>query len=549
MSTGRIGLVAALGVAAMAAACSSHGGGGGGANGPTVSDASAISVGRGVRRLSRREYNNVVRDLLGDTTSPANSFGIEVYVNGFDNGSDGLTVQGTDVLAFEAAAESLAATAVATKMPTLIGSCDPKQDEAACLEAFLGTFPKRAYRRPPSDTELQRLRAVYTAGAAAGGFPGGIQLVLEAILQSPAFLYREELGAPDPSLPANVVRLTDYEIASELSFLLTGSIPDDTLITAVENGSLKTPQDLQNQANRLLSSPAARPAFRAFLHEWMATDQVASANKDAMIYPSFNQKLAASMASELDDYFDSVLWSGSGSIRELFTSTQSSIDSALATTVYKVPAPGQGFQSVALDAQTRQGILTRAGFLTAHADTDSSGPIPRGVFVLNALLCEPPHPPPPNIPPAPPPAPAGQHQTTRQRFDMHVSNPFCQTCHSIIDGVGFGFEQFDGMGIFRTTENGSMVDTSGTLTGTDVDGPFVGASQLGQKLAKSQNVIACFAKQLYRYAMGQQEDAQADAVLGHMTTGFTADSPMTDAVKSLMNDPAFVLRTTAQTGQ
>jgi hypothetical protein len=121
-------------------------------------------------------------------------------------------------------------------------------------------------------------------------------------------------------------------------------------------------------------------------------------------------------------------------------------------------------------------------------------------------------------------------------------------CHQAIDGVGFGFEQFDGMGVYRTTENGSPVDTSGNLTGTDVDGPFVGASQLAQKLAGSQEVIACFAKQMYRYAMGQQESDQAQAVLARMTTGFTADSHVTDALRSLISDPAFVLRT-AQPGQ
>src|ERR1019366_486799 len=313
--------MACLGVGALAAACegtigdpgaSGASGAGSGNGSPSASAVASASVGRNLRRLSVREYNSVVHDLLGDTPQPANQFGQEVYTNGFDNGSDSLTVQGTDVVAFQGAAESLAATAVATQLPTLIGSCDPTQDAEACVTAFLGTFAPKAYRRPLTTTEEQRLRTVYATGSATGGFKGGVQLMLEAILQSPAFLYREELGAPDPSLPAGVVRLTDYEVASELSFLLTGSMPDAPLFAAAANGTLKTTDDIRREATRLLATPQAKPAFRSFLNQWMATDQVRAVNKDATIYPNFSPTLAASMASELDQFFDQVLWSGSG---------------------------------------------------------------------------------------------------------------------------------------------------------------------------------------------------------------------------------------------
>jgi hypothetical protein len=502
-----------------------------------------------MRRLSVREYNNVVRDLLADTTEPANQFGQEVYTNGFDNGSDSLTVQGTDVLAFQTAAESLAATAVGNNLPNLIGGCDTTQPAQVCVSAFLDTFAMKAYRRPLTTTERQRLQTVYAAGAATGGLHGGIQLMLEAVLQSPSFLYREELGAPDPSLPKGVLRLTDYEVASELSFLLTGSMPDATLFTAAQTGTLKTVDGIRREAKRLLASAQARPALRSFLHQWMATDQVATINKDATIYPSFNPALATSMAKELDQYFDHVLWSGTGSLRELLTSQISFLDSSLATTIYDVTGPVSAALPTMLDNQTRQGILTRAGFLAAHSDVDSSGPVPRGVFVLNSMLCRPPLSPPANVPPAPPVADAiVAHQTTRQRFGMHLNQPFCNSCHAVIDGVGFGFEEFDGMGVHRTTENGSPVDTSGNLQGTDVDGPFVGVSQLGQKLVGSKEVLGCYIKQAYRYAMGQEEGTNGKADLAAMQVNFDADSHMTDPFESLMADPSFVQRTTVQAG-
>jgi hypothetical protein len=549
-----------LGIVVLAAACDGQigdagasGASGAGASGNGSSTgaggAGAAGVGRNLRRLSVREYNNVVRDLLGDATQPANQFGQEVYTNGFDNGSDSLTVQGTDVLAFQTAAESLAATAVGNNLPNLIGGCDTTQPAQVCVSAFLDTFATRAYRRPLTTTERQRLQTVYAAGAATGGFQGGIQLMLEAVLQSPSFLYREELGAPDPSLPKGVVRLTDYELASELSFLLTGSMPDATLFTAAQTGTLKTVDGIRREATRLLASAQARPALRSFLHQWMATDQVATINKDAAIYPSFNPALATSMAKELDQYFDHVLWSGTGSLRELLTSPMSFLDSSLATTIYDVTGPVNATLPTMLDNQTRQGILTRAGFLAAHSDVDSSGPVPRGVFVLNSMLCRPPLSPPPNVPPAPPVSDAiAAHQTTRQRFGMHLNQPFCNSCHAIIDGVGFGFEEFDGIGVHRTTENGSPVDTSGNLQGTDVDGPFVGVSQLAQKLSGSREVLGCYVKQVYRYAMGQEEATNSQPVLAVMQAGFGVDSHMTDPFESLMADPSFVQRTTVQAG-
>jgi|SRR5579872_3268899 len=548
-------LPAALGIAALAAACtgSPAGRGRSGAAGSDASPSAGTSVagvGRNLRRLSVREYNNVVRDLLGDTTQPANQFGQEVYTNGFDNGSDSLTVQGTDVLAFQAAAESLAASAAANNLASLLVGCNPATDPAqTCVSAFLGNFATRAYRRPLTATEQQRLQTVYAAGAATGGLNGGIQLMLEAVLQSPNFLYRAELGSPDPSLPKGVLRLTDYEVASEVSFLLTGSMPDATLFAAAHDGSLKTKDDIQREATRLMGSPQAKPAFRSFLHQWMATDQVSTVNKDSAIYPTFTPALAASMARELDQYFDQILWTGTGSLHEFLTSPQSFLDSSLATTIYNVQAPADPSQPIMLDGKTRQGVLTRAGFLAAHSDVDSSGPVPRGVFVLNRILCGPPLSPPPNVPPAPPVADAvAAHQTTRQRFDAHLNQAFCKGCHTAIDGVGFGFEEFDGVGVYRTTENGSPVDTSGNLQGSDVDGPFVGVSELAQKLAVSQEMLSCYVKQAYRYAMGQEESDGSQATLAAMQSSFTADSHMTDAFRSLMADPSFVQRTTLQAG-
>lgn len=522
------------------------GAGGSGGSAPlTAADPLSASNTRRVRRLSAREYDNVVRDLLGDTSGPAKHFIPDAFQNGYDNGSVGLAIQSDQVTSYQMAAEALAASAVERQLSQLLGGCNvAAAGEAACAEAFLNTVVPRAFRRPPTTTELSRLRDVYQSAAKLLGFDGGIQTALEAVLQSPQFLYREELGPVDSQLlPGSSVQLTDYEVASELSFLLTGSSPDDELWNTVRAGSFKTSADYRREAERLLASSGARDTLRAFLHQWLATDRLAGLTKDLTAYPSFSPALAASMSSELDQFFDAVLWQGQGSLRELFTSSQSFADAGLGQ-LYGVPVSTDGFQPVTLDPTLRRGVLTRAGFLAVHAAVDSSGPITRGVFVLQSLLCAPPPAPPANVPPAVPSGdPRAQDQTTRQRFESHVSTQFCAACHRMIDGVGFGFEQFDGIGAHRTTEKGQPIDSSGSLVGTNgIDGPYAGVAALTTRLADSPQLRDCFVRQVYRYGMGQVEPNDSAAGLSELAGDFSSDAKLVEVLLDLVQSPLFVTR-------
>lgn len=508
---------------------------------------------RRLRRLSTREYNNVVRDLLGDDSKPADRFVADSYQNGYDNGSAGLAVQSDHVLGYQRAAEVLAQSAVKDRLARLLGGCDvAKQGEAACADAFFSTFVPRAFRRPLTATELDRLRKVFIAELAADGFTVAVQTVIEVILQSPQFLYREELGAGAASASPEPVPLTDYEIASELSFLLTGSLPDDALWTAVQEGRFKTPEDHKREAARLLGSgdnPSVKAALRAFLHKWLATDRLPKVSKDAAFYPTFNAAMAASMSGELDRFFDSVLWSGPaadhGSLRELFTASRSFADPTLGQ-LYGVPVKGSDFEAVELDPKLRKGVLSRAGYLAVHAATDSSGPVSRGVFLLHSILCMPPPQPPPNLPPVVPVTdPAAQDLTTRQRFERHVSDSFCAGCHRQIDGVGFGFEQFDGIGAFRAMENGKPVDSRGVLFGPVLDSmearsEYDGVSELAVKIAGTSRLSDCYIRQAYRYAMGQIEPPEDD--LRALAPQFTSDAQLTDVLLALITSPLFRAR-------
>jgi Protein of unknown function (DUF1592)/Protein of unknown function (DUF1588)/Protein of unknown function (DUF1587)/Protein of unknown function (DUF1595) len=539
----RTAATAALLTASALAGCYGAGSPEGGAPAAKATASALTPPMRRLRRLSHREYDATVRDLLGDTSQPARRFLGDAYANGYDNGSAALAVQ-TDLAAqYEAAAEALAAAAVARDLGALTGGCDGSTSSvAACEEGFLASLAPRAYRRPLTVAEQDRLRAVMAADAELGGtLATGIQTALELVLQSPQFLSREELGPAGADPARGNVTLTPYEVASQLSYLLTGTLPDAPLWAAAQEGRFETADDRAREARRLLASPHAQETLRAFFHAWLATSELATATKDARTYPSFGPAMAGAMATELDRFFDGVMVGGAGSLREMFTSTTGYVDPTLAQ-LYGVAAPAAPFAPVALGADLRKGVLTRAGFLATHAAADSSGPVARGVFVMQSLLCAPPPPPPPNVPAV---AAAGTPETagmtTRQRFERHARDPACAGCHTTIDGFGFGFEQFDGIGAFRATEGGQPVDTRGTVAGTgEIDGDFTGASELAARLAGSRHLTACFARQAYRFAMGQIEPPGDDPA--GISPAFGPDAPMTDILLSIAAAELFTTR-------
>jgi hypothetical protein len=224
------------------------------------------------------------------------------------------------------------------------------------------------------------------------------------------------------------------------------------------------------------------------------------------------------MWTEGDMFVEKTIFDGDGTLGALLTSNTTWINAPLAD-LYGVPAPtGDGFTQTALDPTQRGGILTLSGFLASHAHPVDPSPVLRGVFILDRMLCAPPPPPPPNVPLTPPTAEPGVRTTNRQRFDEHAKSPVCAGCHTRIDGVGFPYESFDSLGHFRTQDNGVPVDPTGQLMGAGAsDGPVANAIDLGHKLASSDAVLRCAAKQWFRYAYGRTElegDAPALSALG-----------------------------------
>jgi hypothetical protein len=471
-----------------------------------------------LRRLTQSEYNATVRDLLGDTSQPADTFPPDQKIGDFTNTAVALTVSPLLAQAYQSAAEQLAAAAL-KNMGSLL-PCNPMTaGEDACAQQFVGSFGKRAYRRPLTTDEQSGLFALYQTNRAGADFPNGIQAVIEAVLQSAPFLYRVEFG-DTAQLKGTILPLTPYEMASRLSYFLWGSMPDDALFAAADSGALATKDQVATQARRMLQDQKARPAVAEFYTQWLTLDQVAGIAKDTKTYPAFTPTLQSAMQKETLAFIDWVMWQSDARMQTMLTSPVSFINAELASVYGVTGVTGTTLQKTNLDPSQRAGLLTQLAIMTVLGKADRSSPVLRGKFVRERLLCQAISPPPANIVITPPQITPGV--TTRQMFAMHDKVEPCKSCHTLMDPVGFGLENYDGVGKWRTTDQGQPVDASGTMTASDVDGTFTGAVELAGKLAKSQEMNDCVATEWFRYAFGRGETADDACTMAGLKQSFVA---------------------------
>lgn len=465
-----------------------------------------------IRRLTRVEYNNTIFQLLGDTTFPANEFPPDEEANGFDNQALALAVSPLLAELYMEAAEALSARHVDKLIAELTACTASTVDQAACAqdaEEFIRSFGLRTFRRPLSEDEVQRHEDLFEQGAALGTGAydprTGLQLVVQAMLQSPHFLYRVEFGMPE-AVEGDVVQLSSYEMASRLSYLFWNTMPDLALFEAAARDELRTKEQIEAQARRMLEAPRAREAAKNFHRQWLGLDeisQIVNVGKDRTIYPDYSEAVLPLLQKESELFLDHVIFEENGSVEDLFTAPYSMMNQQLAE-FYGIPNPPQGseFVRVDLDPTKYGGFLTQAGLLSLHAKPDRSSPIHRGKFVRERLLCQTP-PPPPDVVPEPPTV--DPSQTTRDQFTQHKVDPACNGCHLMMDPIGFGFEHYDGLGRYRETEGNNLpIDASGEITATtDANGEFYGAVELGQRLGASNQVRDCVATQWFIYAYGR----------------------------------------------
>ena len=464
----------------------------------------ALEVGvTSLSRLTRTQYENTVRDLLGYTGDAASGFAPDERVGPFLS-NIGAPITELQVEQYMDAAETIAAWS--TQDAGGILPCDPAViGEDACATEFIADLAPRAYRRPLDASELARLQTVYAVGKAQGGFDNGIGLVVRGLLQSPWFLYHMELGA-DGLNDGAVVRLTGHELASRLSYFLWGSMPDDTLFAAAAAGELEDHAALGDHVDRMLEDPRAREAIASFHLQWFGVDEIDGLEKNPEYFPDFTPELALAMREETAAFTSHVVLDGDGMVDTLFGADFTFTEDPDLLALYGIVLPPGHVAGdpVPLPAGERMGLLTHASVLAEHAHVDQTSPVHRGRMVRENLLCQPLPAPPPdvdNVPPSPDP-----DSTARERFEQHRADPSCAACHSLIDPIGFTFEHYDGVGQWRDLEAGAAVDASGELIATDVDRPLDGAIELGQALVQSDDVKRCVTRQWFRFAMGRSED-------------------------------------------
>jgi hypothetical protein len=498
------------GLIAGAALASGACGGGGGGTVSTGAPLCAADPGPApLRRITRFEYGRTIADLTGAPAALAEDLPPDEETLGFDDISSAYSVSSLHAARYLDVAE-LAATALVTDVArrTAFGACDPTSGDDACLSAFIAGFGQRAWRRPLDAEELQAMRQLY-ADTAEPEPADGVSAVIATMLQAPQFIYR-----PEPGTGATAPELLDgYALATRLSYLLAGTGPDDTLLAAAGAGKLDTEAGLLAEADRLLAGSRSSELFVHVAMQWWEVGKLSAIDKDRNLYRTWTDTTPAALTEETR-LFLADAWQGTPTLATLLTSPVSFVDANLAT-FYGVPAPGgSGFQRVTLDPGRAAGLLTQGSFLAQHAKADQTSPVLRGKFVRQQLFCNPPPPPPPDIVVRPPDV--NPRLTTRQRFAQHTEDTSCANCHVLMDPVGFAFEHYDAAGRWRDTDGGGQaVDATGQLEGTDVDGPLDGVPSLAARLAGSEEVATCTARQWFRYAFGRAEQTPGDLCTIH----------------------------------
>lgn len=489
-------------------------------------------------RLTATQLRNTVLDLLGgplpDAPLPADT---NPYLF-FSIGAASTSVAESDVQRLEEAADAFAGRVFddPTRRLDLLG-CAPAQPGDGCVAAFIAAFGQRALRRPLTNDEQARWLAV-SVDLADGDPWVGARMVVSGLLQSPHLLYRVELGEPDPADPA-LSRLTAWELASRLSYLLWNTTPDDALLTAAASGELHTRAGLAAQVDRLLLDPRARLAVQDFFAQYLDLGRLDRVTRDAAAYPQFSPSLVRAMRTEVELVVDDLVFRRDTDVRKLFSLERTYVNDALAA-LYGLDAPGATevtFVPATLpDDGPRAGLLTLGAFLTMNAHEVETSPTLRGKYVRERVLCATVPAPPDDVDLELPERSDGAGLTLRERLEAHRVNPNCAGCHAFIDPPGYLFEHFDAIGGYRTLDAGQPIDSSGELDGT----PLADAKALAGVLADHPQVGRCMVKQLHRHAHGRLDTPAEWVLLDELHTQF-ADSGFrfTALLRAVVLHPTF----------
>ncbi len=498
-----------------------------------------------LRLLLARQYENSIRDLLGPAAAAVVTPPDDAQINGLEAiAAAQLALSDASVDAYESSARAAAAAAIQNPagLQAHLACAPTGPSDAACHEQFVRSFGRVAWRRALTQEEVELYVSVaQTAALEADDFWTGIEYAIATFLQSPFFLYQVELGTPEPDDPS-VRRLRGVELATRMSFFLLDTTPSPELLDEAEGGALDTPEGVRAVARALLLDDDARVALSNFYAEILRLRDLESLPKDAGIYPSWSPELAAALRVETLTLIEDVIWQQDGDVRDILDAPYTFVNDTLAS-FYGLSHPTGGsfapdhFLKVPLPAsEKRGGIFGQGAYLAAFSHISSTSPTLRGKFVREALMCQTIPAPPPDVETVLPDT-TEDTPTMRDRLEIHMSDPACASCHVAMDGIGFGLENYDGVGLFRTTENGATINSVSLL---DPYGEFDGARELGALLREAPEVSLCMVRNIFRHATGHVEVIGELPTLQEIDDRFAADGfHMQDLLVELVASDAF----------
>lgn len=407
-----------------------------------------------------------------------------------------------------------------------------------CQHRILAEFTKRAWRRPPTEEEIGQLMSLVELARGQGDTAEvGIRLALQRVLVSPHFIFRVEVD-PDPNA-ATPRPLTGWELATRLSYFVWSSMPDAELFAAAESGALVSdPSELERQARRMLDDPKAIALTDNFAGQWLFTRALGDQDPDYSLFPDYDDELEAAMRAETRRYFQAFL-DEDIPMDQFLVADFTYVNDRLAE-FYDLPPVNSptDLVRVSLADTQRRGFLTQGSFLRVTSNPKRTSPVKRGKWVLDNLLCTPPRPPPPGVEGLP----EGGMNTgsVRERLEAHQANPICASCHRVMDPLGFGLDNFDAIGHFRTADAGFPIDAKGELA----DGTaFDGAVEMTQQLAANPGVYRCMVQKLYTYTGRSPFRIEAIEHIDSLTERFIANGyHLRDLLVDVVTDPFFVSR-------
>ena len=497
----------------------SGGAGGSGTAGGAAPGVFAPSSGA-LRRLTSVQYRNSISDLFGGAVTVTDDLEADTALSGFQSIGASLVslsphlIEQLETSALDIAHKALSNT---TTRAAFVGCNPTAATDDACTSAFLTRFGRRAWRRPLAADEVTTLATLTKSiQTSMNSYFGGLEYGVAAILESPHFLYREELGTADPKNAARVL-FDDHELATRLSYFLWNTTPDDMLLDAADAKQL-TGAGFATQVQRLLKSPRAVDGAQTFFGEYFRLGDLDNLPQLPSIFPARTATIGPAMRQETQMFLSDLAVTRDGDLRTMFTSQSTFVNAELAG-LYGLPGvTGTAFVPATLPTGSlRAGYLGQGSFLALNAHSTVTSPTYRGKFIREMLMCETIPPPPMNVPPLPMDMGAPT-QTMKQKLELHRKNEPCATCHSLMDPLGLSFENFDAMGASRTMDAGQVIDASGNLDGMTFNTP----RDLETLLSQDPKTMACVARNLYRYVTGHIESSGEEPAITQLVQAFSS---------------------------